>query len=197
MLSRRRGRSKVDLARSRADALEVGIVADVGHGEQVVHERIRKLRRQLGRPRGLERAMVGAALGRHPVRRLSIACMSTMVYMDEHARGSREHCLTVAGLRGLRDRGAVARIDARLRGVSPGNPGDARAVGGGLFEMRIHRGPGYHLCLLREEATVVMGPRRAPSGSGRHVSISGSVRGRGSGRWQPDPRRPERHCAGA
>ena len=59
-------------------------------------------------------------------------------------------------IRGLRDRGAVARINARLRNVSLGNVGDARPVGGGLFEMRVHHGPGYRLYFLRESATVVL-----------------------------------------
>ena len=48
-------------------------------------------------------------------------------------------------IRGLRDRSAVARINARLRNVSLGNTGDATQVGGGLFEMRVHHGPGYRL----------------------------------------------------
>ena len=59
-------------------------------------------------------------------------------------------------IRGLRDRSAVARINARLRNVSLGNVGDARPVGGGLFEMRVHHGPGYRLYVLREGATVVL-----------------------------------------
>ena len=59
-------------------------------------------------------------------------------------------------LRGLRDRSAVARINARLRNVSLGNAGDAKSVGGGLFEMRLHHGPGYRLYFLREGSTVVV-----------------------------------------
>ena len=60
-------------------------------------------------------------------------------------------------IRGLRDRAAVARINARLRSVSLGNPGDTRAVGDGLFEMRVHHGPGYRLYCLRDgEAVVVL-----------------------------------------
>ena len=59
-------------------------------------------------------------------------------------------------IRGLRDRVAVARINARLRNVSLGNVGDARPVGGGLFEMRVHHGPGYRLYFLREGMTVVV-----------------------------------------
>ena len=59
-------------------------------------------------------------------------------------------------MRGLRDRRAVARINARLRNVSLGNVGDTVQVGGGLFEMRVHLGPGYRLYCLREDETVVV-----------------------------------------
>ena len=59
-------------------------------------------------------------------------------------------------IRGLRDRNAVARINARLRNVSLGNVGDAKPVGGGIFEMRVHHGPGYRLYFLREGTTVVV-----------------------------------------
>lgn len=57
---------------------------------------------------------------------------------------------------GLRDRAAVARINARLRNVSLGNTGDTKAVGSGLFEMRVHHGPGYRLYCLREEDAIVV-----------------------------------------
>ena len=56
----------------------------------------------------------------------------------------------------MRDRSAIARISARLRNVSLGNVGDARPVGGGLFEMRVHHGPGYRVYFLREDASVVL-----------------------------------------
>ena len=59
-------------------------------------------------------------------------------------------------IRGLSDRSAVARINARLRNVSLGNAGDARQVGGGLFEMREHHGPGYRLYYLLEGSTLVL-----------------------------------------
>ena len=59
-------------------------------------------------------------------------------------------------IRGLRDRVAVARINARLRNVSLGNVGDTKAVSEGLFEMRVHHGPGYRLYYLREGNTVVV-----------------------------------------
>ena len=59
-------------------------------------------------------------------------------------------------IRGLRDRGAVARINARLRSLSLGHAGDVRAVSGGVHEMRVHHGPGYRVYFLREAATAVV-----------------------------------------
>ena len=59
-------------------------------------------------------------------------------------------------IRGLGDRAAVARINARLRNVSLGNVGDVRAVGNGIFEMRVHHGPGYRLYCLRDDTAVVV-----------------------------------------
>ena len=59
-------------------------------------------------------------------------------------------------IRDLRDRSAVARINARLRNVSLGNFGDVRSVGGGIHETRVHHGAGYRLYFLREGATVVV-----------------------------------------
>ncbi len=56
----------------------------------------------------------------------------------------------------LQDPRAIARIDARLRRVSMGNIGDNRSVGDGVFEMRIHYGPGYRLYFIREGMTVVV-----------------------------------------
>jgi putative addiction module killer protein len=46
---------------------------------------------------------------------------------------------------GLRDRQAQARINARIRRLSLGNPGDARALGAGVSELRIDYGPGYRV----------------------------------------------------
>ena len=50
-------------------------------------------------------------------------------------------------MRGLRDRGAVARINARLLRIEAGHFGDVRPLGDGVLELRIHYGPGYRLYL--------------------------------------------------
>jgi putative addiction module killer protein len=57
----------------------------------------------------------------------------------------------------LRDRQAKARILARIRRLSLGNPGDVASVGGGISELRIHWGPGYRVYFVeRGEAGVIL-----------------------------------------
>lgn len=45
----------------------------------------------------------------------------------------------------LRDSKMRAAVDARLARVRAGNPGDCKAVGAGVFELRIHLGPGLRV----------------------------------------------------
>ena len=59
-------------------------------------------------------------------------------------------------VRSLRDRRAIARINARLRSVSLGNLGDVKPVGGGISEMRLHHGPGYRIYFMRRGQTLVV-----------------------------------------
>jgi|TARA_R110002094_G_scaffold205364_1_gene176213 putative addiction module killer protein len=59
-------------------------------------------------------------------------------------------------LRSLRDRQARARVEARIRRLSLGNPGDVKAVGGGISEMRIDYGPGYRVYYMQRGRIVVI-----------------------------------------
>jgi putative addiction module killer protein len=56
----------------------------------------------------------------------------------------------------LRDRDARARILARIRRLSLGNPGDVQPVGEGVSEMRIHHGPGYRVYFTQRGRVVVV-----------------------------------------
>jgi len=58
--------------------------------------------------------------------------------------------------RNLRDQGGRARINARLRSLSLSQAGDIKLVGGGVYEMRIHYGPGYRVYFLREAGVAVL-----------------------------------------
>lgn len=59
-------------------------------------------------------------------------------------------------LRNLRDTRARAKIIARLRRLSLGNPGDVKPVGEGVSELRIPYGPGYRVYYLARGPIVVV-----------------------------------------
>jgi putative addiction module killer protein len=56
----------------------------------------------------------------------------------------------------LRDPQARARIRVRLRRLSLGNPGDVRAVGHGVSELRVDWGPGYRIYFARSREAIVV-----------------------------------------
>ena len=56
----------------------------------------------------------------------------------------------------LRDRGAKARIDARIRRISLGNLGDVKRLGDNISELRIDYGPGYRVYFTRRGARVLL-----------------------------------------
>jgi putative addiction module killer protein len=49
----------------------------------------------------------------------------------------------------LSDLDAKGRIQARIHRLREGNAGDHKFVGDGVFEMRIHCGPGYRVYFTR------------------------------------------------
>lgn len=57
---------------------------------------------------------------------------------------------------GLDDRMTRARIDVRIRRLSLGLPGDARPVGEGVSELRMHFGPGYRVYFTEHGGELVI-----------------------------------------
>ncbi|MFN2266789.1 MAG: type II toxin-antitoxin system RelE/ParE family toxin [Desulfonatronovibrio sp.] len=46
---------------------------------------------------------------------------------------------------GLKDKKAQAKIDTKIARLRLGNFGDSKSVGQGVYEIRIHFGPGYRI----------------------------------------------------
>ena len=56
----------------------------------------------------------------------------------------------------LDDIRARARIQARVERLAAGNPGDVKAVGEGVSELRIDYGPGYRVYYKKQAQKVVI-----------------------------------------
>lgn len=56
----------------------------------------------------------------------------------------------------LRDKQTARRIQARIDRAEDGNFGDHKSVGEGVFEMRIHHGPGYRVYFMLRGLEVVI-----------------------------------------
>ncbi len=59
-------------------------------------------------------------------------------------------------LASLADGRAKARVLSRIRSAELGNFGDCKPIEGGVFEMRIHHGPGYRLYYARQKDIVYL-----------------------------------------
>jgi putative addiction module killer protein len=57
---------------------------------------------------------------------------------------------------GLRDERARALIASRLDRLAYGHAGDARSVGDGVSELRVHHGPGYRIYFARRGSAVIL-----------------------------------------
>jgi putative addiction module killer protein len=56
---------------------------------------------------------------------------------------------------GLKDRQAIARVNARIRRFAEGNPGDVKLVREGVSELRTNYGPGYRVYFVRRRPLVI------------------------------------------
>lgn len=59
-------------------------------------------------------------------------------------------------LRRLKDRQGRIRILARLDRFKSGNPGDTKAVGNGVHELRMTYGPGYRIYYAQRGSTIAL-----------------------------------------
>src|SRR5262245_59178762 len=71
-------------------------------------------------------------------------------------RTSDGHCPFEEWLARLKDNEAEMRIDIRLGRLQRGNPGDVKAVGEGVSELRVDYGPGYRVYFGQVGATLVI-----------------------------------------
>ena len=56
----------------------------------------------------------------------------------------------------LRDLQGRARILVRVERLASGNPGDIKAIGGGVSELRVHFGPGYRVYFTQRGHDIVI-----------------------------------------
>lgn len=59
-------------------------------------------------------------------------------------------------LNSLKDRVGRANIYNRLNRVALGNYGDCEPVGQGVYELRIHYGPGYRVYFSEQRETIIL-----------------------------------------
>jgi putative addiction module killer protein len=59
----------------------------------------------------------------------------------------------LANLRDINMRGFIAK---RITMMSSGCLGETRSLGGGLFEAKIHRGPGYRLYFINKGSRIIV-----------------------------------------
>ncbi len=76
-------------------------------------------------------------------------------------------------LDGLRDLRARARVQVRIGRLADGNPGDVRAVGEGVSELKIDYGPGYRVYYTQRRGVFVLllcgGDKRTQESDIRHA----------------------------
>jgi putative addiction module killer protein len=72
-----------------------------------------------------------------------------------HGRGGQERTFD-RWLRKLKDRQAVARVLVRIDRLAAGNPGDVKAIGTEISELRIDYGPGHRVYYMRDGDRLIM-----------------------------------------
>ena len=73
------------------------------------------------------------------------------IYRDQDGREP-----LIDWLESIKDITTRARIKNRLRRLELGNPGDTKSIGQGIYEMRLHFGPGYRIYFGQVDNVVVV-----------------------------------------
>lgn len=68
----------------------------------------------------------------------------------------RQTTIFAKWFKGLKDRRAKVRIQARIDHMELGNFGDVSPVGEGISELRIHYGPGYRVYFVQRGTVLVV-----------------------------------------
>ena len=68
----------------------------------------------------------------------------------------RQTAVFAKWIRGLADRQARSAIAKRIDRLAFGHAGDARPVGGGVSELRVHLGPGYRVYFTRRGDAIII-----------------------------------------
>lgn len=83
--------------------------------------------------------------------------------MSSEPRRRRPVTLVVGGkdlfsewIEGLGDAAGRAAIKRRIDRLEEGNLGDSRPVGGGVWELRIHSGPGYRVYFAAAAESIIL-----------------------------------------
>ena len=86
-------------------------------------------------------------------------------------------------LDGLWDTRARGRVLVRVERLAAGNPGDVRAVGEGVSELRIDYGPGYRVYYKRQGRAVVVSCWPAGTSVPRTTTSRRRFVSHGTSRW--------------
>ena len=73
------------------------------------------------------------------------------IYRDQDGREP-----VIDWLESIKDITTRARIKNRLRRIELGNLGDTKSIGQGIYEMRLHFGPGYRIYFGQVDNVVVV-----------------------------------------
>ena len=78
------------------------------------------------------------------------------MYEIRHYTDAEGNDLFERWLGSLKDRNSRLKIAVRLVRVANGNFGDCKPVGSGVWELRVHSGPGYRIYYALEREKVVL-----------------------------------------